>query len=319
MYYAGIDLGGTNIAAGIVNENGQILGKVSSKTQVPCSGEDLIRRLKETVLKAAQSAGISFSQVSKVGIGCPGTVNPVSGIVEFSGNLYLRDFPLKDLLEEALQKPVFAENDANAAAYGEYRAGALQGCRNGLAITLGTGVGSGIIIDGKIYAGSNFCAGEMGHMVIQYNGRSCSCGRKGCWETYSSATGLIRTTQLKLLTEDPCKKSQIWENIQMDLDRVNGRTAFDAMRQGDELGRSIVEEYISYLACGVANCINTFQPDILCIGGGISNEKDALLLPLQEKVNQLTFNHENSSRHTTLCLAQLGNDAGIVGAAFLGE
>ena len=319
MYYAGIDLGGTNIAAGIVNENGQILGKVSSKTQVPCSGEDLIRRLKETVLKAAQSAGISFSQVSKVGIGCPGTVNPVSGIVEFSGNLYLRGFPLKDLLEEALQKPVFAENDANAAAYGEYRAGALQGCRNGLAITLGTGVGSGIIIDGKIYAGSNFCAGEMGHMVIQYNGRSCSCGRKGCWETYSSATGLIRTTQLKLLTEDPCKKSRIWENIQMDLDRVNGRTAFDAMRQGDELGRSIVEEYISYLACGVANCINTFQPDILCIGGGISNEKDALLLPLQEKVNQLTFNHENSSRRTTLCLAQLGNDAGIVGAAFLGE
>lgn len=317
MYYAGIDLGGTNIAAGIVDEQNRIIGRASRKTQVPCSPEELTERLALTILAAAQDANISLQEVPWIGVGCPGTVDPHAGMVEYSCNLFVQNFPLEKLLGNRLQKEIRIENDANAAAYGEYKAGALQGSRNALAVTLGTGVGSGILIDGKIYAGSNFCGGEMGHMVIEHNGRACTCGRKGCWETYSSATGLIATTKLHLLTKDPCRDSIIWEIVENDLNRISGRTAFDAMRRGDALAAGIIEEYISYLACGIANCINILQPDILCIGGGISNEGDTLLIPLREQVSRSTYNHANSSRHTHICQAQLGNDAGIIGAALL--
>ena len=182
MYYLGIDLGGTNIAAGVVDESCKIIARAERKTVVPCKPEGLVDDLAATALEALSSAGLTLKNIPWVGIGCPGTVNRDTGVVEFSNNLYLHHFHLKELLEKKLGAEVVIENDANAAAYGEYHAGALKGAKNGIAITLGTGVGGGIIIDGKIYSGSNFAGGELGHTVIVHNGRPCNCGRKGCCE-----------------------------------------------------------------------------------------------------------------------------------------
>lgn len=315
MYYLGIDLGGTNIAVGVVDENKKIIASAKAKTPTPCPEDVLCDALATTAETALKNAGITIDDVPWVGIGCPGTVNRDTGVVEFSNNLYLHHFDLRRKLSERMNKEVIIENDANAAAYGEYKAGALAGAKDGIAITLGTGIGSGIVLDGKILSGCNFAAGEMGHLVIVFEGRQCTCGRKGCWEAYASATGLINITKEMMAEAD--HDSPIWKLVNGTLDNVNGRTAFDAMRAGDPVGKKIVDTYIAYLGCGIANVINTFQPDILCIGGGISNEGETLLAPLREYVKSQIFTIY-AKKQTKICRAQLGNDAGIIGAALLG-
>lgn len=317
MYYLGIDLGGTNIAVGVVDENNKIIARAKKKTRVPCAPEELCEQLASTAFEALEKANLTVNDIPWVGVGTPGAVNRDSGVVEYANNLYLQDYPLRELLEARMNKKVIVENDANAAAYGEYQAGALKGVKNGLAITLGTGIGSGIIIDGKIYSGTNYAAGEMGHHVILYNGRLCTCGRKGCWEIYASATGLITSTK-DAMRKQKDHNSPLWTLVNGDIGNVNGRTAFDAMRAGDPVGKEVVEEYIAYLGCGLVNCINTFQPDILCIGGGICNEGETLLKPLREYIAREVYS-SNSARQTVLCTAKLGNDAGIIGAALLGK
>ncbi len=317
MKYLGIDVGGTNIAVGIVDENDKIVAKVSNKTPVPCTEDVFCDCVAKTAYEAMEKAGVTLADLPWIGLGCPGTINRATGVVEFSNNLGYSNFPVKKMLEERFEgKEVIIENDANAAAYGEYQAGALKGADNAVAITLGTGVGSGIIIDHKIYAGNNFAAGEMGHHVIVFDGRQCTCGRKGCWERYASATGLIITTKEAMEKVD--KDAPIWKLVDGDINRVSGRTAFDAMRAGDPVGHAVVNEYIAYLGCGIVNVINTFQPDILCIGGGICNEGETLLAPLREYVEKEQY-AMNSSKKTVMCRAELGNDAGIIGAALLGK
>ena len=214
-------------------------------------------------------------------------------------------------------KKVYIENDANAAALAEAMAGAAKGAKYSVMITLGTGVGGGIVLDGKVYCGFNHAGAELGHMVIEHGGRHCSCGRDGCWEAYSSATGLINMTKDKL---EACKaegSAAIMEEIVKDAGKISGKTAFAAMRKGCKAGAEVVDEYISYLACGLANIINIFQPNVLSIGGGICNEGDALLVPLEEKIWSETYGLEKEKR-TKIVIAQLGNDAGIIGAASLG-
>lgn len=315
MYYLGIDLGGTNIAVGIVDENYQILARAKRRTKVPCEPDELCEQLALTALEALDNAKLTINDIPWIGIGTPGTVNRDTGVVEFSNNLFLHNFPIRKLLEARLNKKVVVENDANAAAYGEYKAGALRGAKNGLAITLGTGIGSGIILDGKVYAGFNYAAGEMGHTVIAFNGRHCTCGRNGCWEAYASATGLIAQTK-EAMEKAENHDSPIWKLVDGDLANVSGRTAFDAMRAGDPMGKAVVDQYIAYLGCGIANCINTFQPDILCIGGGICNEGETLLKPLREYVTHEIYTI-NTAKNTVVCKAALGNDAGIIGAALI--
>lgn len=313
MYYLGIDLGGTNIAAGVIDGNGKLISKQSMPTGAPCSPQELCDRIAEAALKACEAAG---QTVQSVGIGCPGSVNRNTGMVELTPNLPLLHFPMRDELERRLHLPVGVDNDANAAAWGEFKAGALMGAHNAVAITLGTGVGSGLILDGKIYAGQNGAAGEMGHMVIERDGRACNCGRRGCWERYASATGLIHTTR-ELMEQDSAHESLLWKMINDDLNQISGRSAFDAMRKGDSLGAKIVEVYIKDLSCGLINIINSLQPDIICIGGGISHEGEALLAPtiaIVEKEQYVT----NSPLQTKLVTATLGNDAGIIGAALSG-
>ena len=183
-------------------------------------------------------------------------------------------------------------------------------------VTLGTGVGGGIIIDGKVYSGSNFAGGELGHTVIVVDGRPCTCGRKGCWETYASATGLIKTTKEHMA--DAPKDSPLWTIVEGDIEKVNGRTAFDAMRAGDPNGKAAVDEYIKYLSIGLADMVNIFQPAILCIGGGICNEGETLLAPVREYVANESYGR-NPENRTKIVKAALGNDAGIIGAALLGK
>ncbi len=318
MKYLGIDLGGTNIVAGVVDEEYNILSKASRKTNIPRSGEAICDDMAAVAKEALEKVGLTIDDVPWVGIGAPGTINRGNGMVEYANNLYFHNLPMQQMMEERLNKTTIIENDANAAAYGEFVAGSAKGSNSAIAITLGTGVGSGIIINGKIYGGSNYAGGEMGHMVIVAGGRECTCGRRGCWEAYASATGLIALTKEAMMECQGNPDSVMWNLVEGDIDKVSGRTAFDAMRAGDEAGQKVVNQYINYLACGIVNAINIFQPDTICIGGGISKEGENLLRPLRAYVERERYS-KYSSKQTNIVTAQLGNDAGIIGAALLGK
>ncbi len=312
MFRVGIDLGGTNIAVGVVDENYNIVGKGGVKTRAPRPVEEICDDIAKAVNLALEDAKISIEQVEAVGIGCPGSVNPVTGIIGFSNNLGFENAPIVALLEERIGKKVHIDNDANAAALGEMIAGAGKGSSDFVAITLGTGVGGGTIIGGKMLLGSNFAGGELGHTVIKFDGEPCNCGRRGCWEAYASATALIRQTKAKMLEH---KDSKMWDLVSGDIDAVNGRTSFDAMRLGDKWGEEVVDEYCHYVAVGIVNIINVFQPEILCIGGGISKEGETLLSRIRPFLDE-RFS-KNIDKQTEIKTAQLGNDAGIIGAAML--
>lgn len=316
MYYIGVDLGGTNIAIGIVNEKGEILRKGSVPTNAQREADEIIKDMGELCKKLCAEEGISTSDVEYAGIATPGTADHDRGYVLYANNLPFANYPLADKLTEFSGiKKVYVENDANAAAKGEAEMGASKGCNNSIMITLGTGVGGGIIIDKKVYSGFNYAGGELGHVVIEADGAPCSCGRCGCWEAYSSATGLINMTREKM-KED--KDSALWK-IAGSLDGVNGKTAFDAMRAGDKAGKEVVDKYIHYLGVGLVNMINIFQPEVLVIGGGICKEGETLLAPLREFIAGEEYGHAQKNRkRTELRVATLGNDAGIVGAAMLG-
>ncbi len=315
MYYLGIDLGGTNIVAGVVDENGNIIVKVSCKTNSPRPESEICDDMAAVAERALQEAGLTKNDIRFIGIGTPGAVNGETGVIEFSANFNSHNWEIVKMMEERLGVEVLVENDANAAAYGEFLVGAAKDANDAVVITLGTGVGGGIIIDGMIYSGSNFAGAELGHIVIQKDGRQCGCGRKGCWEAYSSATGLINMTK-EAIAENP--NSYLAQSVGGDISKIDGVTAFNAMRQGCPVGQAVVDEYISYLACGLVNIINIFQPDILCIGGGISNEGEALLKPLMKIIEEERYTKHNA-KQTKVCIATLGNNAGIIGAAFLGK
>ncbi|MBP3798625.1 MAG: ROK family glucokinase [Ruminococcus sp.] len=312
-YYIGIDLGGTNIKAGVVSEEFEIVAKASCKTDLPRPGEEICADMAKVALQAVKDAGLTLDDIEAVGIGTPGIANSESGVIEYSCNLDFHDFPVAKLMKTHIDKPCYVENDANAAAYGEFVAGAAKGANDAVCITLGTGVGGGIIINKKIFSGFNFAGAEIGHMVINADGPKCTCGRRGCFEVYSSATGLIRMTK-EAMEKHP--ESVLHKECEAD-GKVSGRTAFNAMRKGDAAAKEVVDEYIRYLACGITNTINIFQPDVLCIGGGVCNEGDPLLLPLKELVANEVYT-KDSPNNTKIVIAELGNDAGIIGAAFLG-
>ncbi|MGN0607378.1 MAG: ROK family protein [Oscillospiraceae bacterium] len=314
-HYIGIDLGGTNIVAGVVDENYRIITKATTKTNCPRPEKEIAADMAKVALEAMQKACLAPEDVEWIGIGTPGIANSQTGIIEYSCNLGFENTPMVDYIREYIDRPVFIENDANAAAYGEFVAGAAKGANTAVCITLGTGVGGGIIIDGKIYDGSNFAGAEIGHTVIEVDGAECSCGRKGCFEAYASATGLIRMTKEAMYND---KESSMWKMTEERNGKVSARTAFDCMREGDKSATEVVDKYIKYLAAGITNTINIFQPDILCIGGGVCNEGNALLLPVKEIVKKEVYTR-NSPKNTEIVIAKLGNDAGIIGAAFLGQ
>lgn len=318
MYRIGIDLGGTNIAAGLVSDDLKIIRKVSIPTGASRDASLIVADMAKACSMLVEECGIGVADIAAVGIASPGIADHDRGVVEYANNLPFRRLPVADMLREHFPvKTINVENDANAAAWGEAVAGAARGTRNSVMITLGTGVGGGIIIDGKICSGFNFAGGELGHIVIQKGGRRCSCGRCGCWEAYSSATALIAMTGEKL---EECRKTgrrTVMEDLFALRGKVSARTAFDAMKQGDPAGSEVVDEYVSYLACGLTNIVNIFQPEVISIGGGISNERDNLLRPVIPIIRKEQYGG-GIVKETEIRIAELGNDAGIIGAATLG-
>ena len=317
MYSIGIDLGGTNIAAGIVDENYNLIKKASIPTGADRDATAIIDDMAKLVNTLISDASLTPDDIIAAGIASPGSVNPERGTVEYANNLPFKAFPICSMLAERTGiKKVCIDNDANAAALGEAVAGAAKGAKDSVMITLGTGVGGGIIIDGKIYSGFNYAGAELGHIVIVYDGVPCSCGRKGCWEAYSSATALVRMTKEKM---EANKDSKMWELCSGDINRASGKTSFNAAREGDKAAIELVDEYISYLACGICNILNIFQPEIISIGGGISNEKSNLIDPLIAKVREQEYGAKSGVDRpfTQIKIAELRNDAGIIGAAAL--
>lgn len=314
MYKLGIDLGGTNIVAGVVDENYNVIATAKVKTNCPRPAEEIIDDMAKVTFEAIENAGLTIDDIDYMGVGAPGSIDPETGFIAYSNNINFVNVPLSDMLKERVGKDFFIDNDANAAAYGEFLAGSGKGTSHFIAITLGTGVGSGIIIDSKLFYGSNFAGGELGHTVIQVDGEECTCGRKGCWEAYASATALIRQTKAKMLEN---KDSIMWEMVGGDIEKVSGRTSFDAMRKGDKAGKEVVDQYIRYIGVGLINSINIFQPQVLCIGGGISHEGDTLIKPLVEMVDKENYFRGDAKFKTSIRTATLGNDAGIIGAAYL--
>ncbi|MBQ7603341.1 MAG: ROK family protein [Clostridia bacterium] len=317
MYYIGIDLGGTNIAAGIVDENMRIVRKGSVPTGAFRDPDEITADMAELCKKLLADEGLSLDDLKAVGIGAPGSIDPVRKKIIWANTMSTTNYPLGEKLAGMLGYPVkkiFMDNDANAAALGETVAGAAKGAKHAIMITLGTGVGGGIVIDGKIYAGFNNMGAEIGHMVIKRGGRKCNCGRRGCFEAYCSATALRELTA-EAMKKDP--DSVLWQIAGGDITKVSAKDAFEAKRRGDRTGTVVADRYIKDLACGVANLVNIFQPEVLCIGGGVCNEGAYLLDPVVRIVKREQFTHVNKIK-TKVVIAALGNDAGIIGAAALG-
>lgn len=314
MYKVGVDLGGTNIVAGVIDDDCRIIGRYKTKTNVPRSAESIFDDIAMCVKNAVNDAGLIMDDFNTVGIGTPGSVNKEKGIIEYANNLYFEKVEAVKLLSKSLPgKKVYLENDANCAALGEAIAGAGKGKNSFVAITLGTGVGSGYILNKKLVTGCNDAGGEFGHIVINFDGEDCTCGRKGCWEAYASATALVRQTK-RAMQEN--KDSYMWKLCDGNIENASGRTAFDAMRAGDESGKKVVERYIDYIAIGTINVINALQPELICFGGGVSNEGENILAPLRKRIDEFRYSRYADTQ-TEICKAVLGNDAGIIGAALV--
>ena len=309
VYRLGIDLGGTNIAVGVVDENFNIIAKSSTKTNAPCPANELLNSIETVCRDAVNKAGLKLSNIASIGIGSPGGVDSKAGVVIASGNLKVENFYICKEIEERLGVKAYLENDANAAAYGEFIAGAGKGTRNFAVMTLGTGVGIGVIIDKKIFSCRNNEGGELGHSTMVMDGEPCQCGRLGCIEAYASATALVNQTKRAMENN---KQSLMWQ-IAGNLECVDGRTAFMAMRQGDKTALSVVKQYMKYVTVAYFNVDAAFKLDAVCIGGGISGEGDSLLPFVDDYIEET---HQRPA-DAKLCIATLGNDAGIIGAANL--
>ena len=306
--YIGIDLGGTNSAAGLCDGNGKIIFSQSIPTNKDRAPEEIIKDMAILAKTVAAKGGCKLSEIRAVGIGCPGTIDTSSGVVVYSNNIVMDHVPMADIFRTHLDLPVNLENDANAAAYGEYIT-LGEGIESFILITLGTGVGGGVILDGKILRGFNFAGGEIGHQTLIYNGEPCSCGMNGCFEAYASVTALIRQTK-KAMEEHPESKMNDWAR---EHGKVNGRTAFSCAADGDATAIAVRDQYIEYVAAGLCSTINIFQPQILAIGGGISREGDILLDPIRNYLAKYDYN--KFMPKTDVRIASLFGDAGIVGAA----
>ncbi len=308
MYYIGVDLGGTNIAAGVVDEQGKILKQGSVPTMNERHYSEIVRDMAELCKKITEEAGLSMSDIQGIGIGCPGSIDNKTGMVVYANNLKMDHTPLAAELKKYIDLPVNVENDANAAAMGEYVVNG-GGVDSFVFITLGTGVGGGVVIDGKLYRGFNGVGAELGHVTLVHDGVPCTCGNHGCWEAYASVTALIRQTK-EAMEKHP--DSLMCEFAEKE-GKVSGRTAFEAAKKGDPAAQEVVDQYVRYVADGLVGVVNTFQPERLVIGGGISKEGDYLLNPIKEYVKKYDYN--KYMPRTDISIATLFNEAGIIGAA----
>ena len=310
-YYIGIDVGGTFVKAGIVDENGNIVadGKIASECDK--GGNKLAENAATLVMRLLEKSGISKDQIVGAGMGFPGFIDSKNGIVVYSNNVRLSDFPVVEIMQAKLGLKVKVANDANVAALGEKMFGAGKEYNDMVMITLGTGVGAGIIIDGKLFEGNRSAGAEIGHMLLVHGGEQCTCGRKGCFEAYSSATALIRDTGRAMQNH---KDSLMWEIG--SIDNVTGKTPFDYAKK-DKYAAEVVNNYIEMLGSALTDIANIFRPEAIIIGGGVCAQGDNLIVPLKQKIQSELFGAEFGSPEVVLRIAELGNKAGLLGAAAL--
>ena len=308
--YVGVDLGGTFIKAGIVDEMGNILVDDKIETHPELGNLAVVDNICFIVNKIINDNKVDKQNIVGVGVGAPGLIDTENGIAVISHNLNFNNFPICQVLKSKLNLPVKVANDANVATLAEALYGSGKNYKNVVMITLGTGVGGGAVVDGKLMQGVSGYGAEFGHTVIEYDGRQCSCGRKGCLEAYCSATALIKQTKLAMQNNKNCKMWQIG-----DINLVDGKTAFN-YRNTDKTAGNIVEEYINYLVCGLTNIANVFRPNIIILGGGVANQKDGLYDKLNEKLEKQIFGNQIVET-IKVVPATLKNKAGILGSAAL--
>ncbi|MBQ3047570.1 MAG: ROK family protein [Clostridia bacterium] len=309
-YYFGIDLGGTFIKAGVVDQNGNIIADDKSETKSELGNIAVIDNICTLFNKVLKDSKIDKSDIVGVGVGAPGLIDTEKGIAIISHNLKFDNFEIASILSKKIGLPVKVANDANVATLAETLYGAGKGYNNVVLITLGTGVGGGAVVNGKLMLGTHGYGAEFGHTVVEYNGRICSCGRRGCLEAYCSATALIKQTKLAMKKN---KQSKMWQIC--DINLVDGKTPFNFM-QTDLTAKKIIDSYIDYLACGLTNIANVFRPEVILLSGGIANQKEGLYDNLNQKLIQQIFGNENVETIKILP-ANLKNKAGILGAAAL--
>jgi glucokinase len=309
-YFVGIDLGGTFIKGGIVREDGVILVSDKVPTGKELSAEGVAENIANLAKGLIARAGLENKDVRGIGIGAPGMIDSKTGVVIYWNNLRWRNFAIGAVVERFTGLPVKIANDANVAALGEVKFGAARKYENAIMITLGTGVGGGIVVDGKLVEGNQGAGAELGHSVIVAGGKACTCGRKGCLEAYASATALIRDTKEMM---EKHKDSKMWSVG--GLENVDGKTAFDYY-ETDEYAKEVVGSYIAHLGCGLTNFANIFRPDVIILGGGVCAQGETLVKPLQKIVDEELFAGKMGPQVPVL-IAELGNSAGLLGAAAL--
>lgn len=311
-YHIGIDLGGTNIAVGITNGYNEIVARNSRKTKAAKSFDALVADIAQTAKETVHKSKIAENEIISVGMGTPSCINPETGLLVNANNLGWRNVPLQKEIEKYFRRPISIANDADCAAIGEVYAGAAQDADSAVMVTLGTGVGGGIVINRRIFSGGDGMGSEIGHTKLVFDGEKCTCGKKGCFEAYASATALISQTKAAMREN----KDSILN--QTPIGEVEAKTVFDAAHKGDETAIKVIDKYTDYLAAGISTLITLFRPKVLIIGGGISGQGDYLLKPLRKKVFDSTFAAEEINI-PEIRAARLGNDAGIIGAAIIGN
>ena len=313
-YYLGIDLGGTNIKVGVIRDDLSVVCNHKVRTLPKRPAHEVIADMAQAGKTVLDMAGLSEHDIDYVGISIPSAMNPVNNHVIFANNLDWKDFDLIPVFKSFWDVPLYLANDGDAAALAEVKAGAARNYDNALMLTLGTGIGGGLIINKKVYTGGDGYGTEPGQIIISTGGELCSCGVRGCFEAYASITALVRDTK-RVVAENP--DSIIMEICGGDTSRIGGRTAFQAAKRGDPTGKMVVDNYINYLAAGITSLIVLLRPQAVILGGGICAENEYLLVPLRELVSSMVYAADVIGSPPIL-KAQLGNDAGFIGAALLG-
>ena len=311
MIAIGIDIGGMSIKGAAVDSNGRVYEKFSMPFVKGEPGEETIRKLADIVKEYIVANGLE-NKIAGIGLGSPGTLDIEHGIVNYANNLGWENLHVADIFHEVLPYPVRLTNDANAASLGEAKYGAGKSYNNIIMLTLGTGVGGGIIINGKLYEGNEGKGAELGHSVIVVDGEQCTCGRKGCLETYASATALIRETKKAMLSN---RRSLMWK-VCPDIDLVSGKVPFEAAKQGDKVAINVLDNYIKYLGEGILNFCNIFRPNVVVLSGGIANAGDYLFDRVNKYIKDRNYGYKMTPE-VKVVPAELGYDSGKIGAAAL--
>lgn len=311
MYYIGVDIGGTGVQAGVVDENGQILFRKECPTDVLSGFEKIMEDINQLVRTMLEENGVQISEVKSIGFGVPSFINKKGQVTCVNLGWKEEDF-INTLKSKFPETNVYAENDATVAALAEAKAGSMKGCDVGVMYTLGTGVGGGIIINGKVFNGTHNMGSEIGHVIVDTNYFDCNCGNNGCLETFCSATAIIKYAK-KLIEEG--NDSKILELANNNIENINAKNVFDAYRLNDKVAIETINRFKEYLAKAIAGMINTLDPEVISLGGGVSRAGDIILDGLDELVRKyIIYKNEDFA---DIVIATLGADAGIVGAAFL--